>query len=245
MIFNLFKSKPTLKELIPDGFVDIHSHILPGIDDGAKNIEESLLLISEMKKLNFSKIIGTPHTYPGLYDNTNNDIKKSYNLIKGKIDDKIKLSYASEYMLDQQVIKKSEEKTLLALKDNFVLVEMSFFSEPNNLFEIIFKMRLNDYVPVLAHPERYLFFENKFNQFYKLKKHGCLFQTNILSAVGYYGQSTTKLLDKLLSNKLIDFIGSDFHNLNQIKYCDAPAKISYNNLKRFEAAAENNFKNFK
>ena len=76
MIFNLFKSKPTLKELIPDGFVDIHSHILPGSDDGAKNIEESIALISKMKEMGFSKIIGTPHTYPGLYENTNESIKK-------------------------------------------------------------------------------------------------------------------------------------------------------------------------
>ena len=82
MIFNLFKSKPTLNELIPKGFVDIHSHILPGIDDGAKNVEESLKLISEMKKLGFAKIITTPHTYPGLYDNTNDTILKSFNSIK-------------------------------------------------------------------------------------------------------------------------------------------------------------------
>ena len=82
MIFNLFKAKPTLKELIPDGFVDIHSHILPGIDDGAKNIEESLSLIYQMKEMGFSKIIGTPHTYPGLYDNTNESIKSSFDLLK-------------------------------------------------------------------------------------------------------------------------------------------------------------------
>ena len=85
MIFNLFKSKPTLKELIPEGFVDIHSHILPGIDDGAKNIMESMLLISEMKKLGFVKVIGTPHTFIGVHDNTNESIKKSYNLLKSKL----------------------------------------------------------------------------------------------------------------------------------------------------------------
>ena len=78
MIFNLLKSKPTLKELIPEGFVDIHSHILPGIDDGAKNIKESLELIEKMNEMGFSKIIGTPHTYPGLYENTNESIKKSF-----------------------------------------------------------------------------------------------------------------------------------------------------------------------
>ena len=90
MIFNLFKAKPTLKELIPNGFVDIHSHILPGIDDGAKNIEESIKLISEMKKMGFSKIIGTPHTFPGLYENTNETIKKSFEKISQKLITKIK-----------------------------------------------------------------------------------------------------------------------------------------------------------
>ena len=77
MIFNFLKSKPKLKELIPDGFIDIHSHVLPGIDDGAKNIEQSIKLIMKMKNLGFSKIIGPPHTYPGLYDNTSDSIKKS------------------------------------------------------------------------------------------------------------------------------------------------------------------------
>ena len=84
MIFNYFKSKPTLKEIIPDGFVDIHSHILPGIDDGSKNIQDSLKLISGMEKLGFSKIIATPHTYYGLYDNTNESILKSYNSLISK-----------------------------------------------------------------------------------------------------------------------------------------------------------------
>ena len=100
MIFNLFKSKPTLKDLIPEGFVDIHSHILPGIDDGAKNIEDSLVLISEMRELGFSKIIGTPHTYPGLHDNTKKTIKDSFEKLKNNKPDKIQLGYASEYMLD-------------------------------------------------------------------------------------------------------------------------------------------------
>ena len=93
MIFNLFKAKPTLKELIPVGFVDIHSHVLPGVDDGAKNIEDSLDLISKMKNLGFSKIIGTPHVYEGVHNNTNHSIKNSFKLIDKKINEKI-LSYA-------------------------------------------------------------------------------------------------------------------------------------------------------
>ena len=95
MLFNFLKYKPTLKELIPEGFVDIHSHILPGIDDGAKDIDESLKLISEMKELGFSKIITTPHTYKGLYDNTKESIESSYNKLIPHLDDKNVLQYAS------------------------------------------------------------------------------------------------------------------------------------------------------
>ena len=175
MIFNLFKAKPTLKELIPNGFVDIHSHILPGIDDGAKNIEESIKLISEMKKMGFSKIIGTPHTFPGLYENTNETIKKSFEKISQKLITKIKLNYASEYMIDHYLIKKAEERSLLCIKDNFVLVEMSFISAPNELYEIIFQLQLNNYIPILAHPERYGYLFDDFGKFKKLEKAGCYF----------------------------------------------------------------------
>ena len=137
MIFNLFKSKPTLSELIPKGFVDIHSHILPGIDDGAKNIEESMELISKMKKMGICKIIGTPHTIPGLYNNNNNTIKRSFELLKKNINIDIELDYASEYMIDYSLINKAEQKLLLPIKENYVLIEMSYISKPINLYDII------------------------------------------------------------------------------------------------------------
>ena len=185
MIFNLFKSKPTLKELIPKGFIDIHSHILPGIDDGAKNLMESVELIKEMKKMGFSKIIGTPHTYPGVYNNNNNSIEKSFNKLNNELKNKNILRYASEYMIDSYLIEKASEKSLLTIKDNYVLIEMSFVSEPINLHEIIFEININGYTPILAHPERYTFLFDDFKKFYNLKKMGCYFQINLLSATGY------------------------------------------------------------
>ena len=131
MFFNLFKSKPFLSELIPKGFVDIHSHILPGIDDGAKNVEESILIIKKMKELGFSKIIGTPHTYHGLYNNTNQTINNAFKKLKGKIPNGIEISYASEYLIDKSIINDAKEKKLLCIKDNFVLVEMSYAAAQN------------------------------------------------------------------------------------------------------------------
>ena len=193
MIFNLFKSRPTLKDLIPNGFVDIHSHVLPGIDDGAKDVKESLVLIQEMKKLGFGKIIGTPHTYPGLYNNNEKTIFNAYNKLKKIVKGSIEISYASEYMLDNSLITKVRNKNILCLKDNYILVEMSYISAPNNLYEIIFEIKTNGYIPVLAHPERYTFLYNDLKEIYKLIKHGCFFQINLLSCTGYYGSEALKM----------------------------------------------------
>ena len=130
MIINFFKSKPTLKQLIPSAFVDIHSHVLPGIDDGAKNIEESLTLISEMKKMGFSKIIGTPHIYPGLYDNNNESIMGSFEKIKSELKIKISLDYSAEYMLDDSLIEKATQKKLLTIKKKPYSIRIRFCLPP-------------------------------------------------------------------------------------------------------------------
>lgn len=238
MIFNLFKSKPTLRELIPEGFVDIHSHILPGIDDGAKNIDESVRLISEMKKMGFSKVIGTPHTYPGLYDNSSEIIEKSYKKLIIDLDKEMKVSFASEYMLGDYLISKAQSKDLLCLKDNYVLIEMSYISSPLNLYEIIFEIQLNGYIPVLAHPERYSYFFDNFNKFYKLKKHGCLFQLNLLSVIGYYGKDVLKISEKLIKKNLIDFVGTDTHSN---KHLDVMSnKVRINEIEKLGSAIDKN-----
>ena len=237
MIFNLFKSKPNLKDLIPQGFVDIHSHILPGIDDGAKNIEESLTLISKMKKMGFTKIFGTPHVYPGVYNNDNDDIKKSYKSLKRCLkNDEIDVKYASEYMLDGTLLRKIDNKSLLTINNNYVLIELGFISPPLNLDEIIFRLILNGYIPVIAHPERYLYFNNNFNKFYNLKKNGCKFQLNILSLTGYYGNIVLKMSKKLIDDKIIDYVASDIHNNEHI--LEFEKKIKINNIEEIEKIIE-------
>ena len=144
MFFSLFNEKIKLIDLIPDGFIDIHSHVLPGIDDGPKDIEASQILISRMIDLGFSKIIATPHTYMGVYNNTNNKIKRKYDDIVKLMGEKINLSYASEYFLDEHFSKKCDEKSLLTLSKNYVLVETSFLSAPYNLYDLIFQMDLKN-----------------------------------------------------------------------------------------------------
>ncbi len=238
MIFNLFKSKPTLKELIPKGFVDIHSHILPGIDDGAKNVKESIELISEMKKMGFSKIIGTPHSFPGLYNNTTATIKNSYNMLVSNLTNQVKINYASEYMLDNSLIKKVKKKKILCLKNKYVLVEMSYLAAPINLKEIIYEINVNGYIPILAHPERYIFFHNDYKKFKKLKDMGCLFQGNLLSYTGYYGKHIEKISVKLINDKFIDFVGSDIHSSRHLRAFNR--KIVNTNINSLQEIIENN-----
>lgn len=225
MIFNLLKSKLTLKELIPEGFVDIHSHILPGIDDGAKNIEESLELISEMKKLGVAKIIATPHIYPSIYENTKKSITDSFNKLKDKIPKEIIISYASEYMADISILEKIKNNEILTIKNKYILIETGFNSKPVNLNNLIFQIRLNDLTPIIAHPERYNYLNENFKLMNNLKAMGCKFQINLLSTTGYYGENVIKLCDKLLKKNFVDFVGTDIHNMRHIKEFNNKIKI--------------------
>ena len=243
MIFNLFKSKPSLKKLIPEGFVDIHSHILPGIDDGAKNNKESLELILEMKKAGFSKIIATPHVYPGLYNNTNDSIEKSYKEISNKLDKEIDVFYASEYMLDYSLIKKCKDKKILTIDDKHVLIEFNFIGLPKGYHEILFEIQTNGFYPILAHVERYRYLFNNKNQYLKLKNIGCKFQLNLLSTTGYYGKDIVRITDYLLDNKLFDFVGSDIHNIEHLSRFED--KVLIKNKKELKRIIDHTIEKFK
>tara|TARA_Y100001933_G_C18844237_1_gene498921 strand:+ start:78 stop:806 length:729 start_codon:yes stop_codon:yes gene_type:complete len=238
MFFSFLKSKPTLKELIPNGFVDIHSHILPGIDDGAVNLKESLDLVKEMKKLGFGKLIGTPHTYPGLYENTSESIKNSFEVLKTSCKTKIKLSYASEYFIDYSMVNKNEIDKYLTLDDKHILLETGFIFKPNCLFDVIFGLIISDYIPVLAHPERYLYLTNDLKTLKKLKDMGCKFQINLLSTTDYYGKKITNFADVLISEGYLDFAGSDIHNFSHVSGFDK--KVLIKNIDSFEKIINKN-----
>ena len=123
-MLSLFKSKPKLSELIPTGYVDIHSHILPGIDDGASTLEDTKFLLEEMRQLGFTKVITTPHTMNNVWDNTPETIHNASTKVKSELSLPFEIQAASEYLLDESVITKAKNKELLTLKGNFVLVEL-------------------------------------------------------------------------------------------------------------------------
>ncbi|TNJ46452.1 histidinol phosphatase [Tamlana fucoidanivorans] len=219
-MFSIFSRKRFLRDLLVD-FVDIHNHILPGIDDGAKTIEEALLLIDNMKQLGIKEFIPTPHVMQDFYPNTDETIGEAYQNVLSAIHTYkdytgISVNPAAEYMLDVHFETFLETHNLFTLKSNYVLVELSYYQPPLNLEAIIFKIKTKGYIPVLAHPERYIYFHQNFDYYKKLKQMGCMLQLNFLSLSTYYGTSVNKAAFKLIKNKWIDFVGTDIHNTRQV-----------------------------
>ena len=216
----IFSKKIFLKDLLED-FVDIHNHILPGIDDGAKSIEESLLLINKLKELGVKQFIPTPHIMHDFYPNTDESIGDAYQLLLENLDkkllNKITINPAAEYMLDNNFEKLLKNENLFTLKGNYVLIEMSYFQPPIHLEILIFKIKTKGYLPVLAHPERYSYYHNNLDYYKKLKQLGCLFQLNLLSLSDHYGKSVEKTAHYLIEEQLIDFVATDTHNLAHIE----------------------------
>lgn len=227
-MFTLFKSKAVLKDLIPDNHIDIHSHLLPGIDDGAKTFEDTLRLTKALQSFGVTQFVTTPHIIQHVWENTHEQIMDTKNntvieLTKNNI--QLPFQAAAEYLMDDQFVRLFQSKELLTLKDNYVLVEMSYINAPIQLYSILFDLQVAGYIPVLAHPERYLFYHNNFNEFAKLKKAGCLFQLNLLAVVGYYGGNIAKIAEQLLQKGMYDFVGSDVHHDNHIAAFDQKIKI--------------------
>ncbi|ALJ04017.1 histidinol phosphatase [Pseudalgibacter alginicilyticus] len=220
-MFHFFQKKLFLKDLL-EGFVDIHCHILPGIDDGASNITESLDLIDKLTQLGVSQFVATPHVMQDFYPNTDETIGDAFQSLIEAVSSSSKLSNivinpAAEYMMDEYFEDHVLNNNLFTLKKNIVLVEISYFQAPINLEDIIRKIKKHGYKPVLAHPERYLYYHNNKEYYHRLKQLGCDFQLNLLSLSDYYGTNVQKKAQYLIDEKLIDFVGTDTHNLKHIE----------------------------
>lgn len=234
-MLTFFKSKPALKDLLNGSFVDIHSHLLPGIDDGAKSLAKSVELTKSFQELGISQIITTPHISHYVWDNSSEIILSKLQETQNALEEneiKIPFKAAAEYFIDNWFENHLKEEKLLTLKDNYVLVEISYLSAPLNLYKTIFDIRVAGYIPVLAHPERYVFYHKSFSEYDKLKNAGCVFQLNLLSTVEYYGSKVAKIADELLKKGMYDFCGTDIHHRKHVEAFDKKIKISsIDNLK--------------
>ncbi|RZJ70853.1 CpsB/CapC family capsule biosynthesis tyrosine phosphatase [Flavobacterium sp.] len=240
-MFSFLKQKPTLKELIPQNHVDFHSHVLFGIDDGAKTPTDSIHLIAELQKMGCNQLIATPHVMYSVWENTSEGILSKLEetrkiLLENNVD--IPIRAAAEYLMDSFFLKRFKQEKLLAIHENYVLVELSYLNPPIQLYDILFELQLEGYIPVLAHPERYPYYYGRFSEYEKLRNAGCRFQVNLLSTVGYYGKDAAKIADRLLKQDLIDFAGSDVHHERHIAAFDK--KLIVEGSSQLEKAIANN-----
>lgn len=196
----------------------MHSHLLPGIDDGLAEIEQSVSFIRDLRDMGYTKLICTPHILSDLYPNTPETILPKLALVREALkaaDIDIKVDAAAEYMIDHDfadLIARTKKEDLLTLPGNHILVEMSYLSPSPNFDQVIFDLRMMGLQPILAHPERYSYYHQHFEQYERFKELGCKLQVNLLSLSGAYGPNVKKAAEKLFKNHMVDFLGTDMHH---------------------------------
>ncbi|HMG83549.1 MAG TPA: CpsB/CapC family capsule biosynthesis tyrosine phosphatase [Ferruginibacter sp.] len=199
---------------------DIHSHILPGIDDGSPDIETSLQLVKGMYDLGIRKATATPHIMGDMYHNNPQIINAALEKLQlacAAAQINIELGAAAEYMLDDYFMKiLKNNEPLLTIHKNIILTEQSYAVKSSNLKEISFEIMLGGYKAIMAHPERYSFYHNDYDSFFYLKDLGFLLQVNLLSLTGYYGDQVKKAAKFILKENLADLVGTDMHHIGHL-----------------------------
>jgi tyrosine-protein phosphatase YwqE len=227
-MFSIFRKKVYPKTDLSALGCDMHSHLLPGIDDGSPDIETSNELIEGLVDLGYKKLITTPHIMWDLYKNDASTISSAYEQLKlapGKLP--LPLHTAAEYYLDDHFDRFLQDNIpLLTLKGNWVLVEFSFVTVPVNLKQILFSLQINGYQPVLAHPERYLYFGDDKKKYEELHDAGCYFQVNLLSLIGYYGRGPQELAEHLIRKKYVDLLGTDLHHSRHLHALQSAGQLN-------------------
>jgi protein-tyrosine phosphatase len=226
-MFKLFsRSKPGPADL---SFLkaDMHSHLLPGIDDGSPDLATSLKLVKGMVDLGYTKLITTPHVLWEMYPNTSEIILQKRDLLREAVKAEgleVEVHAAAEYFLDDHVgALVSDNQPLLPISGNMVLVEFSMAYPSHSLKDILFGMQMQNYQPIIAHPERYAYLEGNKAFYDELKEIGCMFQLNLLSLGGHYGRSVQELAQYLIKKGYYDLVGTDLHNVRHLEALKNPA----------------------
>ncbi|WP_443939731.1 tyrosine-protein phosphatase [Pedobacter sp. MW01-1-1] len=225
-MISFFQKKKPVSDLSWMG-VDMHSHILPGIDDGSPDVKESLALIKGLANLGLNKFICTPHIFTELYPNHAGTIKPALDLVKDELKNSnhaVEIEAAAEYMVDDTF---QVGEGLLCLADNYVLIEMSYMVEYQLIEQVVFDLRMQNYRVILAHPERYNFYHKNHKTLFRLQDMGALFQLNMLSVSGYYGKQVKEAAEYLLKKESYKFIGTDIHHLRHLEAIEHSVTTGY------------------
>lgn len=229
-MLSLFKKKTKERPDLSGLVTDMHSHLVPGIDDGSPDVETSIELMEGLRDLGYQKFIATPHILWDIYKNNVSTITPAYEELKVGLKEQqidLPISFAAEYFLDYHVDELlEEEKPLLTIKDNWVLVEFSFVSAPLDLKDKLFALQMAGYQPVLAHPERYAYFARNKEIYDELREAGYFFQVNLLSLAGYYGKIPFELATHLVKNKYVDMLGTDIHHSRHLQALQSSPQLT-------------------
>jgi len=193
---------------------DIHSHILPGIDDGAPDLADALAMLALLERLGYTRVITTPHVMADYYPNTPTVVRSSLDRLQEAADAAglgLSLEAAAEYMLDDGFEQALEVGDMLCFGDRHLLFECPFSQPYPGMRELLFRLELNGYRPVMAHPERYPYWHRERQRLVELHESGVLFQVNILSFAGIYGPAQRRQAEWLASQGMVDLLGTDLH----------------------------------
>jgi tyrosine-protein phosphatase YwqE len=246
-MISFFEKKIYLADYL-HGLVDIHNHIIPGLDDGAKTVDESIALINGFADMGVTYFRCTPHIMHNHYDNTSETIKIAHKALlagmeKNGLSD-ITLHCAAEHMIDDNFENILEEKQIMPLNKEYLLIEMSYLQPSFNFDLAVNKIAQHKYFPILAHPERYMYYHSKYGKYPSMKSNGILFQLNLLSlSAASYGSDVQKIAEKLLKDDLIDFVGTDVHNARQLNLLKE-IRLSKQMVNRLLPAIENTIQTF-
>jgi protein-tyrosine phosphatase len=227
-VFNWFtKQKYTSLDL----GTDVHSHLLPNLDDGVRSFEQAEEIIQRFLSFGYTRLITTPHVMSDTYRNTTEGILKRLDDLRQYLRDRnisIQIEAAAEYYLDEELIRKVEQdEPLLTFGDRFVLFETNFLSEPLNLKDFIFLASSKGYRLVLAHPERYLYLQQNINKMEDLLSRGIYFQINISSFTGYYSKTVQSTVNKMIEREWVHLLGSDCHHIQHTKLIETALPMKY------------------
>lgn len=213
-MFNFFsKSKQPINFWFS---TDIHAHILPGVDDGSADAETSVQLVGDLRDMGINKILASPHIARDTFENTQPELDAALAelreaLAAAHLGD-VTVDRHSENRIDDLLMENIEAGTLKTLPDKYLLIENSFVQEPWDLEQFIFNLKVRDFKPILAHPERYVYYHDKRGRYEELHRH-VMFQVNVLSLAGYYGKQIKKVAETMAERGMIDFLGTDTHGL--------------------------------
>ncbi len=210
---------------------DLHSHLIPGIDDGSPDIHVTLELLNKFQELGYTKVITTPHVMSDYYRNTPEIINKGLKDVREKIKENnlyIQIEAAAEYNLEptfEDLLK--NEEVLTFGKEKYLLFELSFFNEPPRLNESIWSMKEKGFSPVLAHVERYAYWHNNYDKIEEMINRGVKLQLNIGSLTGNYGPDVRFFAERLVNDEVIEFIGSDCHHIHHLEMIEIARKLPF------------------